>query len=177
MKKKLAMILAGVLAAGMLFAGCGSTGGNSADEAPDQGSAPAASAETDGAPAAADTDDSIVIGCSFVSANTNPIDCPWELTMQGVSEGVFMQNAEGELVSRFVTDMEREADGLTWNLTLTNAVKFSDGSDCDAQALADCMNYIQAENAIANGPGNSRGRGAPGRDLILLTTEGAVHLL
>ena len=177
MKKKLAMILAGVLAAGMLFAGCGRTGGNSADEAPDQGSAPAASAETDSAPAAAGTGDSIVIGCSFVSANTNPIDCPWELTMQGVSEGVFMQNAEGELVSRFVTDMEREEDGLTWNLALTNAVKFSDGSDCDAQALADCMNYIQAENAIANGTAGVCTFTAADADTLQVVTERPITTL
>ena len=149
MKKKLALALAGVLAAGMLFAGCGSS--DPASDAPDQGSAPAVSDETEGAADVVDTGDSIVIGCSYVADNTNPVDSAWDLTAHGISEGIFMQDAEGNLVSRFVTDLAREEDGLTWNLTLTNAVKFSDGSDCDAQALADCMNYLQAENSMTNG--------------------------
>ena len=99
---------------------------------------------------AAEADETIVLGCSYVADNTNPVDSPWDLTAHGVSEGIFMQDSEGNLVSRFVTDLVRE-DDLTWKASLTNAVKFSDGTDCDAQALADCMNYLQANNAMTNG--------------------------
>lgn len=104
-----------------------------------------ASAEESEAPA-----ESIVLGCGYVADNTNPVDSAWDLTAHGISEGIYMQNAEGELVSRFVTELERE-DELTWKAQLTDGVKFSDGTDCDAQAIADCMNYLQANNTMTNG--------------------------
>jgi len=94
--------------------------------------------------------DAIVIGVSYVADNTNPVDSAWDLTAHGISEGIYMQDENGNLVSRFVTDLERK-DDLTWEAKLTNAVKFSDGTDCDAQALADCMNYLQKENSMTNG--------------------------
>lgn len=91
----------------------------------------------------------ITIGCSYIAANTSPVDSAWDLTSHGVSEGIYMQDAEGNLVSRFVSNLTRE-DELTWKAELTGAVKFSDGSDCDAQALADCMNYLQENNTMTN---------------------------
>ena len=119
-----------VLAAGLILAGC--IGVSAAEE------------DT------ADAADPIVLGCSYIASNTNPVDNAWDLTAHGISEGIYMQNEAGELVSRFVTDLTR-VDDLSWNAQLTNAVKFSDGTDCDAQALADCMNYLQANNAMTNG--------------------------
>lgn len=136
MKTKLTLLMSAILVAGLLLAGCGGNGG----EAP-SGSSGTAPAASDGA---------IVIGCSYVASNTNPVDNAWDLTSHGISEGIYMQNENGELVSRFVTELKR-VDDLNWNAQLTNAVKFSDGTDCDAQALADCMNYLQANNEMANG--------------------------
>ena len=94
--------------------------------------------------------DTIVLGCSYVADNTNPVDSAWDLTAHGISEGIFMQDAEGNLVSRFVTDLVRD-DDLTWEASVTGDVKFSDGTDCDAQALADCMNYLQENNDMTQG--------------------------
>ena len=128
-------MIAGLMAFAMCLAGCGSSGSGS------EGS-------TQGAGDGAKTP--IVIGCGYVAGNTNPVDSAWDLTAHGISEGIYMQDAEGNLVSRFVSKLER-VDDLTWKAELTNAVKFSDGSDCDAQALADCMNYLQKNNEMANG--------------------------
>lgn len=131
MKKRLVLLLSVIMAMTMAFAlsGCG---GNEESEG---------SASTDGA---------IVIGCSYIAGNTNPVDSAWDLTSHGISEGIYMQDAEGNLVSRFVSNLER-VDDLTWKAELTDTVKFSDGSDCDAKALADCMNYLQQNNEMANG--------------------------
>ena len=139
MKKLLVLLMAGSLAFSMLLTGCGSGSGGS-----DNGGSAESTTE-----ASADQGP-IVIGCSYIAGNTNPVDSAWDLTSHGISEGIYMQDADGNLVSRFVSKLER-VDDLTWKAELTNAVKFSDGSDCDAQALADCMNYLQKNNEMANG--------------------------
>lgn len=134
-RKKLLCLLAGIMAMSMVFfmAGCGGSDGSDAE-----GDSEAAA------------EGPITIGCSYIAANTNPVDSAWDLTSHGISEGIYMQDAEGKLVSRFVNILEREND-LTWKAELTNDVKFSDGSDCDAQALADCMNYLQENNEMTQG--------------------------
>ena len=147
-KKYLAIALAGALAAVALLGGCG--GGSSAPAAGGSSAAPAPAGGTSAAAAPAEDADAIVIGCSYIASNTNPVDNAWDLTAHGISEGVYMQDASGNLVSRFVTDLTR-VDDLTWEAKLTNAVKFSDGTDCDAQALADCMNYLQENNEMTQG--------------------------
>ena len=69
----------------------------------------------------------------------------WALTGDGIAETVYMQDANGDLYSRFVDTATRE-DDTTWKLTLKQGVKFSDGSEVDAYALADCMNEGQETN-------------------------------
>ena len=118
----------------------------------------------------AEETDVITIGCSYVADNTNPVDSAWDLTSHGISEGIYMQDEQGNLVSRFVSDLQRQ-DDLTWEATLTNAVKFSDGSDCDAQALADCMNYLQENNSMTNGTAGVVTFTAADEDTLEIVTE------
>ena len=167
-------MLALAMAASLWVSGCGSS---SKDEgttkAAEAATTAAATAEaTEAATQAADQKDTtpIVLGCSYIANNTNPVDSAWDLTAHGISEGIYMQNAEGELVSRFVTDMTRD-DDLTWTAALTNAVKFSDGSDCDAQALADCMNYLQENNSMTNGTAGKVTFTAESADKLKIVTE------
>ena len=118
----------------------------------------------------------ITIGCGYVADNTNPVDSAWDLTSHGISEGIYMQDAQGNLVSRFVSDLERK-DDLTWEATLTGTVKFSDGTDCDAQALADCMNYIQANNTMTNGTAGVVTFTAQDEDTLEIVTERATPVM
>ncbi len=150
MKKKLTVLLTGILAASVLCAGS-----FAADEA---------------------ADSTITIGCGYVADNTSPVDSAWDLTSHGISEGIYMQDADGNLVSRFVSDLERK-DDLTWEATLTNAVKFSDGSDCDAQALADCMNYLQENNSMTNGTAGVVTFTAEDEDTLKIVTERATPVM
>lgn len=139
-KRGLLLLLAFVLTIGLVLTACGGSKGK------DQ---PAASGGSSGG-AAPVPENAIAIGCSYIASNMDPVDSAWDLTAHGISEGVYMQDADGNLVSRFVSNLTRE-DDLTWKAELTGAVKFSDGSDCDAKALAECMNYLQENNEMTNG--------------------------
>ena len=93
----------------------------------------------------------IVIGQTWVVKNTVPTDSsvPWALTSHEVSETVFMLNQEGQLYSRYIDTFEKTGD-LTWKATTKNEAKFSNGDVVDANAIADAMNAIQANNPLSN---------------------------
>ena len=63
-----------------------------------------------------------------------------------------MQDKDGNLVSRFVDSIEQK-DDLTWEIKLKSGVKFSDGTDVDAQAFCDSMNSIMQNNEMASSSG------------------------
>lgn len=96
-------------------------------------------------------DKPIVIGQTWVVDSIEPTagGTPWSLTAHGLSETVFSLDREGNLVSRYVKDVKK-IDNLTWELTLNEGVKFSDGSVIDADAFVTCLNTIMTENAQSN---------------------------
>ncbi|EYD69966.1 oligopeptide-binding protein oppA [Fusobacterium necrophorum subsp. funduliforme B35] len=93
----------------------------------------------------------IVIGQTFVIQAVEPTEggTPWSLTTHGLSETVFSLDREGNLVSRYVKELKR-LDALSWELTLKEGVKFSDGSPVDADAFVWAMNTIMEKNPLSN---------------------------
>lgn len=100
---------------------------------------------------AATNDTPIVIGQTFVIGAVEPTvgGTPWSLTTHGLSETVFSLDRSGNLVSRYVDDVER-TDALNWVLKLKKDVKFSDGTEVNADALAWAMNTVMEENPLSN---------------------------
>lgn len=95
--------------------------------------------------------DGIHIGQTWVIGGTDPTDSsvPWGLTSHGVSEGVYMLDEHGKLVSRFIKSME-QIDGTHWKVVMKEDAKFSDGSKVDAKALCTALNMIQEKNKLSN---------------------------
>ena len=95
--------------------------------------------------------DTITIGVTNVIDKVDPTygGNPWSLTADGISETIYMQDVNGNLVSHLAEDLV-QVDDLTWELTLKDGVKFSDGSTVDAQAVADGMNAVVAANPNAS---------------------------
>lgn len=95
--------------------------------------------------------DTIRIGQTWVIGGTDPTDSsvPWGLTSHGVSEGVYMLDEHGKLVSRFIKSIQ-QVDDTTWNVVMKEDAKFSDGSKVDAKALCTAMNTIQEKNKLSN---------------------------
>ena len=87
--------------------------------------------------------DHYTIAWTWIEDNEDPTDggTAAGLTGWGVSETIFMQNENGETVSHIVDSLEKQEDG-SWLLTLKDGVKFSDGSDVDAEAFAACIDTI-----------------------------------
>ncbi len=121
------------------------------------------------------TDAPIVIGTTGVTKNLDPLKSSWSITSIGVGEYVYMLNENGELTSRFVESATQDSD-LEWTLTLKKGAKFSDGSDVDAQALADSLNQIQEGNARSNASAGKIKFTAEG-DVLKAQTERVTRVL
>ncbi|MBQ3333999.1 MAG: ABC transporter substrate-binding protein [Eubacteriaceae bacterium] len=126
MKKRLLFALLIAIAAMLALAGCG------------------------GASSSGGKGGNVTIGVTNMIDKIDPTDGgdPWSITSDGISETIYMQNKDGELVSHLADDIKMNQDG-TWTLTLKDGVKFSDGSAVDAKAVADCMNEIMKKNENA----------------------------
>ena len=124
------------------------------------------------AAAAEEADDTVIIGVTNVIDKVDPTygGDPWSLTADGISETIFMQNAEGELVSHIAEDLE-QVDDLTWKLTLKEGVKFSDGTDVDAAAVAESMNTVMEMNPNASDSAGKITFEAAEDGTVTLTTE------
>lgn len=146
MKKNLAIMLTAAMAISAL-SGCGNakTEETTAAEVKET-----QTTETKGSEAS--EDHTIVIGNTSVISTVDPVhngSNAWSLTADGISETIYAQDKNGNLVSRFVESIEQK-DELTWEMVLKDGVKFSDGSAVDAQALCDSMNNIMANNEMAS---------------------------
>lgn len=131
-------VMGGSLAASvMALAGCGAS--TSSDGAVTTDAAPAPSSKT------------LTIGETSMIDSVSPMESgnPWSLTSDGISESVYMQDAEGKLYSNYIEEL-RQDDDLTWTATVKQGMKFSDETDVDAKALADCLNLIQESNPLSN---------------------------
>ena len=118
-------------------------------------------------------EDTIVIGNTSIIDTVDPVhngSNAWSLTADGVSETVFMQDKDGNLVSRFVDSIEQKGD-LTWEIKLKSGVKFSDGTDVDAQAFCDSMNSIMQNNEMASSSAGMITFTATDDATVTLTTE------
>lgn len=150
-KKILSMTLAAAMTAGAL-AGCGGgnqpapttaaqtqAAGQAAGAAPGSGTQPGTAEPQKEAPGEAEAGGSLVIaipqthGTFFMPQSTSTGD---RFGVQPVLESLGRADSQGNyypwLAEEFITD----ADKLTFTVKLREGVKFSDGSDCNAEAVA-----------------------------------------
>ena len=121
---------------------------------------------------AEDARETIVIGVTNVIDKVDPTygGNPWSLTADGLSETIYMQNESGELVSHIAEDLV-QVDDLTWELTLKEGVKFSDGTELDAEAVANSMNTVMSLNPNASNTAGVITFAAKDARTVTLTTE------
>lgn len=154
-KRVLALLMALVLAVGLLAA-CGNS--NQAQEA--EGSAE---------PAAAESGKKVLYAGSlgnFGATNLDPAEDwnGWYLSFYGVAETLFKQSNSYDAVPWLVESFEEPEDGVTWKLKLRDDVYFSNGEKMTAQSVVDCFTRTLAENA----------RGADTLNVTEMTADGQV---
>lgn len=122
--------------------------------------------------AGAEGRDAIIIGVTNMIDKVDPTygGNPWSLTADGISETIYMQDETGALVSHIAEDLV-QVDDLTWELTLKEGVKFSDGSALDAAAVAESMNTVMSLNPNASNTAGVITFAAKDDKTVTLTTE------
>lgn len=89
----------------------------------------------------------VIVGQTWVIDSKNPLDGAngWSLTNHGISEYVYTLQEDGSIKSRFISDLEM-VDNHNFVATLNQGIKFSDGSEVNAEALAAALNKIIEQN-------------------------------
>lgn len=130
-KKVLVFGMAGILAAGML-SGCGGSGEND--------SADVSSAGTGGADGK-----HLNFGCYVYSTSYDPAEyqnAAWDGIRHGITEGLFKFKDDLTVDYHLCDQYEVSEDHRTWTFHIRDGVKFSNGNDCGAQAVADSLNRL-----------------------------------
>ena len=146
--------LAAIVAVGASLAACG--GGGTSDTgstttADSGGTTTAATTTSETTTASSSGSNGVInVGQTRMADSLNPLEgsAVWSLASHGISETIFKQNEDGELVSRFVSDVE-QIDDHNWKVTLNKGVYYSDGSEVDAKALSEGMNKLIEKNELS----------------------------
>ena len=149
MKRTLVIILALVLAVGLL-AGCGGSSNSAA--------APAASGNEaqSAAPAPAAKKTMIIGDTTFNAENWEETIDPhrtyngWPCIRYGVGETLVHYTDNMELEPWLATSWENDGNN-TWTITLRDGVKFSSGRDMDAAAVKQCFEHLLENHDRAPG--------------------------
>lgn len=128
MRKIAAALLAAVMTVGML-SGCGGSGSDSG---------------SNGGSSSADNS-TLNFGCYVYSNNFDPsIDqnSAWMCVRLGIGECLFKFDADVVPQYQLCDDYQVNDDFTVHTLHIKDGVKFSNGDDCDAQAVADSLNRL-----------------------------------
>ena len=85
------------------------------------------------------------VGVTWLNSSAEAAD-GWAYVGYGVSENVFLQDAEGKLYSTMVETVE-QIDEMTWKLTLKEGIKFSDGSDITPELFCAGLNESMEDSS------------------------------
>jgi len=109
-----------------------------------------AAASTIATPAQGQVVRPIVIGQTFLTDSLDPAQASagWALQSHGVAEALFTTDRGGGTIPNLARTAEREASGA-WRVTLEAGLRFSDGTACDANAVAASLRRALTENPRA----------------------------
>ena len=135
-KKILAFGVVGTLTMAMLT-GCGGSGGDSGEKAAEGGGSSAKTESADGK--------HLNFGCYVYSTSYDPAEyqnAAWDGTRHGITEGLFKFKDDLTVDYNLCDEYEVSDDNKTWTFHIRDGVKFSNGNDCSAQAVADSLNRL-----------------------------------
>jgi peptide/nickel transport system substrate-binding protein len=95
-------------------------------------------------------DDTIVVGKTFMASSTDPTSgsTAWALTSHGIAEKLFTLNQTGDIVGQVAESVSKVSD-YVWDVTLKSGYQFSDGTEVNAEHVAECLNELNTLNPSA----------------------------
>lgn len=136
-KKMLVFGLTAAMTAGML-AGCGGSDSSGSGSSSDGSSGSSADAASAG-------ENHLNFGCYVYSTSYDPADyqnAAWDGIRHGVTEGLFKFKDDLTVDYNLCDSYEVSDDNKTWTFHIRDGIKFSNGNDCNAQAVADSLNRL-----------------------------------
>lgn len=94
----------------------------------------------------------------------------WLMSIFGISENLFRLDSNFAPQPWLVSDY-KQVDDTTWVFTIKDGVKFSNGTDVDAQAVKDCFERTYANNDRADSTLSIESMEADGQDFTIKTTQ------
>ena len=126
MRKKTAAIVTGFMITLGMLGGCGSAGDSTGN-------------------ANASGENHLNFGCYVYSTSFDPAayqNASWQGMRWGITETLYRFNDDSTIRPWLSDSYEVSEDHKTWTFHIRDGVKFSNGSPCDAQAVADSMNRL-----------------------------------
>ena len=120
----------------------------------------------------------VVICQTFLAGSQDTTDGSngWSLTSHGVGEKLFTVNEEGEIVPQ-VAESVTKVDENTWDVTIKADYKFSDGTDVDAQHVADALQELNDLNGSAQGSLGKMTVSVVDEDTVRIESERPTHVM
>ncbi|MGI3169931.1 ABC transporter substrate-binding protein [Pseudooceanicola sp. C21-150M6] len=84
-------------------------------------------------------DDTLDVVAQFEIQSAEPSTSGYIFTRMGVAETLVNADPEGALTPGLATEWMASEDGLTWSVTLRDGVKFHDGNEMTADAVANAL--------------------------------------
>lgn len=112
-------------------------------------------------------DDTLDVVAQFEIQSAEPSTTGYIFTRMGVAETLINADPDGKLTPSLATNWGASEDGLTWTITLRDAVQFHDGTAMTPETVADALNIARAKpGPLAKTPVNAI---EPGEGTIILT--------
>ena len=160
--KMMQMTVAGAAALSLLLAGCASASPTGA--APSAGAVLPAGVTTTasgaqtlglGEPKAGGT---LTVGLTAPIESLDPTTsvASGRTVMGAIYDNLFVYDAKGNVVPELAKSIETSDDGATWTLKLPAGVKFTDGTDFNADAVVKHLKNLAAEGSMSRSAGDVR---------------------
>jgi len=124
----------------------------------------------------------LVVGQTFLANGMDPTDggTGWALASHGIAEKLFTVNDQGAIVGQLAKSVNKlDADGKSWEITLNDNKKFSDGTAVTAALVAQALT-LQNTNHSNGGARASLGTmtvTAPAVDRVKIDSEKATPVM
>ena len=123
-------------------------------------------------------EDWVVVGKTFMAGSLDPRtgSTAWALTSHGIAEKLFTVDPQGEIVGQ-VAESATEVSDYVWEVTLKSDYYFSDGTEVDADHVAEALNEINSMNSAAQASVGTMTVTATDDLVVQIVTERLTHVM